>query len=103
MLAQTRFHRERRGALGTAFNGGNGTQFEVVPEEHVRASGPERSVGLPSSALQLQIELDLTSLGSAEWLREKCGCGGERTGIGKDGPDDEVEPRGRERERGKVG
>jgi len=40
------------------------------------------------------------SLGSAEWLREKHGCGGERTRIGKDGPDDEVEPRGRERERG---
>jgi len=41
MLAQTQFRRERQGALGTAFDGGNGAQFEVVPKEHVQAGGPE--------------------------------------------------------------
>ncbi|EDR06460.1 uncharacterized protein LACBIDRAFT_328850 [Laccaria bicolor S238N-H82] len=40
-LAQTRFRREC-----TDFDG-DGAQIEVVPEEHVRGGGPERSVGLP--------------------------------------------------------
>lgn len=31
----------------TDFDGGDGAQIEIVPKEHVRASGPERSVGLP--------------------------------------------------------
>jgi len=31
----------------TDFDGGDGAQIEVVSKEHVRAGGPERSVGLP--------------------------------------------------------
>ena len=31
----------------TDFDRRNGAQIEVVPKEHVRAVGPERSVGLP--------------------------------------------------------
>jgi len=31
----------------TDFDGGDGAQIEVVPKKHLRARGPERSVGLP--------------------------------------------------------